>query len=291
MKKILNIMRKAGILHASKGDYISGEYSSNQKKENTNASTEGIAATTITSISTKKTSKILLLTTIIIGTFFILAGLGAGTNIFFLMLILWGFSFFLFTKFNFSIWINITIILTISIVSISTFSLIPTNTDTQNKTIEEKQSKNAQEEKVVPEEIKDNIYAVDTEIYIEGVTGSLSNGGEYSRIGESARGGEAYLGDGGATAIYNLDLASAGSYTLYVNLTDDAMHASGTRNATISVNGTKYQYQHISEDTDTWKWYQIGNINLKQGINEIKFTKDKTTSAAYIMNAFKLTPN
>ena len=128
------------------------------------------------------------------------------------------------------------------------------------------------------------------EIYIEAVTGVLSGGGEYSRVGESARGGEAYLGDGKASVSYDLDLNTAGEYALLVNLNDDGVHPDGRRNATVSINGDLLHYDHISEDTGIWKWYELGTVSLQKGINKIEFTKDQTTSAAYIMHAFKLIP-
>lgn len=133
----------------------------------------------------------------------------------------------------------------------------------------------------------------DYELEIEGETGTLS--GErtrYSNIGESARGGEAYLGDGGATATYNFKSAHEGNMYLYVALSDDGVHDSGKRNAIINFNGAELKYTHISENTITsaspWKWYYLGEVPVKLN-NVVSFEKETTTSAAYVMDKFKLT--
>jgi len=128
------------------------------------------------------------------------------------------------------------------------------------------------------------------EILVEGETGTLKNKGTWSYIGTSARGGEAYLGDKNAEAEYLVPATAGGSYTLWVKLSDDGLHSDGTRSATIYVNGQKLTYEHVSEDTTGWKWYQIGSASLAKGANTIRFVKNADTSAAYVMDAFKLLP-
>ena len=129
------------------------------------------------------------------------------------------------------------------------------------------------------------------EIVVEGETGVLTNGSTWSYIGESARGGEAYLGDDKATATYEVTAKNAGKYNLYVKLSDDAMHMDGARSVTITVNTTQtLKYTHVSEDTQGWKWYKIGTATLKAGKNTIAFVKDESTGAAYVMDTFKLIP-
>ncbi|MDD5040533.1 MAG: CBM35 domain-containing protein [Patescibacteria group bacterium] len=128
-------------------------------------------------------------------------------------------------------------------------------------------------------------------VQVEGESGALTNEGSYSYVGTSARGGEAYLGDGGATVTYSVPVIKAGTYVMSVRLSDDALHQNGARNATISVNGTAVlRYTHISEDTKGWKWYSLGNISLKKGSNTIAIEKDASTSAAFVMDAFKVVP-
>lgn len=131
-------------------------------------------------------------------------------------------------------------------------------------------------------------------IYVEGETGILKDKGSYSYIGESARGGEAYLGDGGANATYSVNIDNGENFSIYqlqVRLSDDAEHDNGARNVTVTANGNQtIKYSHISENTNGWKWYTVGSLSFKKGENSIVFTKDESTSAAYVMDAFKLIP-
>jgi len=112
-----------------------------------------------------------------------------------------------------------------------------------------------------------------------------------SYVGESARGLEAYLADQGSSVVYNIDAINEGKYTLWVKLSDDAVHESGARSATVVVNNSQtLGYNHYSEDTKGWKWYKIGETSLQDGMNTIVFTKNETTFAAYVMDEFKLVP-
>ncbi len=128
-------------------------------------------------------------------------------------------------------------------------------------------------------------------IYVEGGEGTLVNGGTYSYIAESARGLEAYLGDESASAVYEFSSPTMGTYTLWVKLSDDGVHENGARSVTIVTNNSNTKkYNHISEDTKGWKWYKIGDIPLNEGSNQISFTKDEGTYAAYVMDEFKFVP-
>ncbi len=128
------------------------------------------------------------------------------------------------------------------------------------------------------------------EIYVEAKGGKLSVG-QNSHIGETNRNGEkcveAYLGEAGAKLEYRVDTTLGGEYELLVRLNDDAVHSDNSRNATIYINETNVKYVHKSEDTKGWKWYSLGSINLEIGENIIIIRKDKTTSAAFIIDAFK----
>jgi len=130
-----------------------------------------------------------------------------------------------------------------------------------------------------------------TSIIIEAESGQLKSAGKYSHIAESNRGGEketeSYLGDGGAYMEYNIDVAVSGEYTMYLRINDDAKHSSGTRNATIIVNNTSIKYKHNSHNTNGWEWIKLGKVQLNKGINHIIIKKDKTTSAAFIIDKFK----
>ncbi|OQB05516.1 MAG: hypothetical protein BWY19_00978 [bacterium ADurb.Bin212] len=112
-----------------------------------------------------------------------------------------------------------------------------------------------------------------------------------SYIAESARGREAYLAGKLATASYNVNIETAGSYDLWIKLSDDALHSDESRSATIIVNGSQQlKYKHISEDTKGWKYYNIGQVQLNSGTNKFEFSKMADTSAAFVMDEFKLIP-
>lgn len=134
----------------------------------------------------------------------------------------------------------------------------------------------------------------DGTIVVDGKTGVLTNGSAWSNISDIERDnghGEAYLGDKNATATYTFEAPIAGTYRLWIKLSDDAMHLDGARNATVLINGSQtLSYTHVSEDTKGWKWYNIGSTTIKSGTNTISLTKDDTTSAAFVMNQFKLVP-
>ncbi len=129
------------------------------------------------------------------------------------------------------------------------------------------------------------------EIFIEAETGNLHNAGQYSHIADTNRAGEkvkeVYLGDGGANIDYVVKAPSESTFELFIRLTDDGAHKDNTRNATFSINGNDIKYIHKSEDTKGWKWYSLGNVNLNKGENTMTITKDKSTPAAFIIDAFK----
>jgi len=91
-------------------------------------------------------------------------------------------------------------------------------------------------------------------IFVEAGEGTLTGGGAFSYIQESARGLEAYLAEKGASATYIVNSENAGDYTLSVKLFDDGIHPNDTRNVTIVVNDSEpLFFQHISENTKGWK--------------------------------------
>ncbi len=129
-----------------------------------------------------------------------------------------------------------------------------------------------------------------TIIYVEAEDWKLSWAWDYSTLWKSSRGEEAYLWDGWATVSYDINSNKDDFYNLYIRLSDDGIHSNWSRSATILINWKSIAYNHISENTKGWKWFYLGNITLKQWKNSISFRKNATTSAAFIMDAFKLVP-
>ncbi len=131
-------------------------------------------------------------------------------------------------------------------------------------------------------------------ILINGKDGVLTGAGPWSNISNIERDngfGEAYLGDKGGTATYTFESLAAGTFNLWVKLSDDAQHMNGARSATVTLNNSQtIKYSHVSEDTRGWKWYRLGTVTLSAGTNTAAFTKDSDTSAAYVMNQFKFVP-
>lgn len=132
-------------------------------------------------------------------------------------------------------------------------------------------------------------------IVVPGESGTISGAGRYTHIAKSSprsggRGGFVYLGDGGARANYTVK-AGAGQYQLWIRFDDDGKHAAGARAVDVWVNGAKALiWSNPSQDTKGWVNIRIGTVNLKEGLNSIAFTKSQTTSAAFVMDEFALTP-
>lgn len=134
------------------------------------------------------------------------------------------------------------------------------------------------------------------EIWVEAESGELIGKGKYSSLGPSSRGpGEAYLGNGGVSVKYIVNSKKNAEVYFYISITDDALHKDGSRDATFTVNGKEIKFKHISKNTVTkdspWAWQLLGKTNLKKGKNIITVTKDKSTSAAFVMDKFVLSEN
>ncbi|MFH0804718.1 MAG: hypothetical protein V1916_00820 [Patescibacteria group bacterium] len=127
---------------------------------------------------------------------------------------------------------------------------------------------------------------------LEAEFGVLSNQGSDSYVRTTSRGGEASLAEGGATVTFRyVQMMKAGTYTMWVRLADDGQHRSGARNVAVSVNGAVVlRYHHVSENTNGWKWYSLGDVSLNVGRNSVAFEKDESTGAPFVMDAFKLVP-
>lgn len=124
----------------------------------------------------------------------------------------------------------------------------------------------------------------------DGVLQAATNSGSY--VAESARGLEAYLASSGDSVTYTVNITNPGRYLLDVKLSDDGIWSNGDRSVTVTVNDTStLKYDHLSENTNGWKWYTLGGITLKEGANTIKFTKNPNGYAAYVMDEFRIKPS
>ncbi|HSV27715.1 MAG: hypothetical protein FD164_2140 [Nitrospirae bacterium] len=132
-------------------------------------------------------------------------------------------------------------------------------------------------------------------IVVPGESASVTGAGRWTFIGPSsqrpgARGGFLYLGDGGARASYTVN-AAEGQYHLWIRFDDDGLHAHGARAIEVWVNGARaLAWGNTSQDTKGWVNIRIGEVFLRQGQNSIVFLKPNTTSAAFLMDEFALTP-
>ena len=128
----------------------------------------------------------------------------------------------------------------------------------------------------------------DGSIVVEAGDGLLGGDVFLSYIGESARGKEAYLADGGVKATYVVETTASGQYELWVKINDDGLHLDGARNAKVTVNTSQVgQYNHVSQEIDGWKWVEITTFTLLEGDNTVIFEKIETTTAAFVMDEFK----
>jgi len=181
---------------------------------------------------------------------------------------------------NIFVWIPVVMV----VIAIPTAIFLLTKEAKKDKSLEENEKSVAERKE---EENPDGTIVVEAG---EGVM-EKAQYDSYSYVGESARGLEAYLASKGTAVIYQVESSKAGEYTLWVKLSDDALHDSNSRSATVVINNSKtLGYVHFSEDTKGWKWYQVGNANLIEGINTVVFTKNETTTAAYVMDEFKFIP-
>lgn len=131
----------------------------------------------------------------------------------------------------------------------------------------------------------------DGSIVVEAGDGILGGDVFLSYIGESARGKEAYLADGGVTATYSVNIIAPGQYELWVKINDDGLHLDGARNAKVTVNTSQVgQYNHVSQEIDGWKWVEITSFTLMDGDNTVVFEKIEDTTAAFVMDEFKFVP-
>lgn len=274
MKKFINFLRKIGLLHAGKGDFYTGGIDNSFKKEK---SIEDNSEKKVTHKS-KKRNFLFILTTIILLSTLLLFFVSVGFTFYFFLITIVYFVFIFYARKwwlagTFYFWkalLGIVILLIFGLITIDDIDL------------EGSQDEDSQQEAVITA----------GEIYILGGDGDLTKGGDMSYVGTSARGEEAYLAERGATSFYEFDVSNSGEYTLFVKLSDDGLHFDGFRSATITINEEQvFSYSHVSENTDGWKWYEIGLVELKEGGNQAKFEKNETTSAAYVMEAFKFVPN
>ena len=285
MKKINDFLRRVGLLKSGSGDYYAGEFNNRRNSSESAKNEKGNDLSGAPAkVGTVKSSRAALAGTTpvwlwvllaLLAGLFLLMALGIGWGSFFLMLVIWVVFTIALWKFSFTLLLQIIFLAVISIFSLGYLISVydGSSSDTENNT-----------------EPTSSVIKQDNEIYVEGESGSLSGGGKYSYTGKSARGAEAYLGEGGAIVNYEISSPDGGAYELFVRLFDDGVHPDGSRNATVAVNGINIAYSHTSEDTKGWKWYSLGEVNLKAGENIVSVAKDKTTGAAFVMDAFKLVP-
>jgi len=130
-------------------------------------------------------------------------------------------------------------------------------------------------------------------ITVPGEIAKLTGQGRYTAAGSTVASGarcqgDLYLGDGGATATYTLDVATAGDRYLWVRASDDGRHPPGARSVTVAINGQAALWTDEGKNVG-WKWYPVGRFRLGEGRTEVRITKVAQSSAAFVMDEFVLT--
>lgn len=130
-------------------------------------------------------------------------------------------------------------------------------------------------------------------IIIEGEDFKLLDSYKYNFVGKTSRGpGELYLGNGKSSANIEFNSNSNKIIYLYVKITDDKLHQDDTRSVDLIFNDNTISYIHKSENTITpnsvWTWKYLGEIEIKEGTNNLEIYKPKQTSAAFIMDKLVL---
>ncbi|MEY4744912.1 MAG: hypothetical protein RL272_857 [Candidatus Parcubacteria bacterium] len=135
------------------------------------------------------------------------------------------------------------------------------------------------------------------EIVVQAESGALGGSvGSMTLMGKTSatpdtHGGYLYLGDGGATASYSAEAPAAGAYALWIRFSDDGKHPDGARAASVAVNDAVLTWSNASADTHGWVYVKVGTVTLKKGTNAVMFSKLATTSAAFVMDDFILSPD
>lgn len=133
------------------------------------------------------------------------------------------------------------------------------------------------------------------EILIEAESGKLYNKGRWSNIGIASSRGveELYLGTGGSYAEYEFKSPFKGEdVELWIKVSDDGLHKDGSRSVEILFNDKLLNYNHKSVDYyssgEIWGWEKVGLVEVNKKNNRVIFKKPKQTSAAFVMDKFKL---
>jgi hypothetical protein len=133
-----------------------------------------------------------------------------------------------------------------------------------------------------------------TTIVTPGENGVLAGAGRYTYIAPSSprpggRYGFLYLGDGRASATYQVYAPTAETYALWIRFDDDGLHAVGARAVEVYANGAlALSWSNPSQQTNGWVNIHIGALNLRAGQNTIVFTKAAATPAAFVLDEFVL---
>lgn len=153
-------------------------------------------------------------------------------------------------------------------------------------------SEEGETEEIINEEKR----IISNEIVFEAENCELNNKGANSFIGKTSRGpGELYLGDKGAFALCKIDSTLSAEVNVYLRVSDDGKHASGSRSVIFEINDQTLNYNHVSknyiQNGDFWGVEYLGKATLTKGENIIKITKKELTSAAFTLDSITFTPN
>lgn len=133
-------------------------------------------------------------------------------------------------------------------------------------------------------------------IVVQAESASLQGAGQYTLTSETSNiadthGGYLYLGDGGAKALYTVTIPANATYYVWIRIADDGLHADGARSVSIDVGGSAKDWVNQSRDTKGWTYEAFGSIPITAGSLKVTFTKLETTSAAFSMDEFILSPD
>lgn len=147
-----------------------------------------------------------------------------------------------------------------------------------------------------PTEASSAPVSVGSPITVQGESATLQGAGQYSLVSNTSNtpdthAGSLYLGDGGAQAVYGVEIPRDGTYTLWLRVNDDGLHPAGARSVSVNVGGATTEWADQGRDTQGWVYEAVGSIPITKGSLTVSFTKLATTSAAFSMDEFILSDN
>lgn|GEM_PF-2628170 len=114
---------------------------------------------------------------------------------------------------------------------------------------------------------------------------ATKSSGEHSSYPHSSR-GYWYMASGGDWIEHRFDIPQTGEYTIWLRDFDDSKHPPDRRSVRISIDSVDKGVlsAHTRTDDRLWQWNRAVRTSLNAGSHTLRLTKDRTTSAAALID-------